>query len=65
MATESPPIPIQVVLQGGGAKICVLMAVCDVLKELEADKRIQITRAAGSSAGARWLSPTDSLFWKP
>ena len=41
-------IPIQVVFQGGGAKLCGLMAVCEVLK---ADPRIQITRVAGS-AGA-------------
>jgi predicted acylesterase/phospholipase RssA len=47
-----PPVPIQVVFQGGGAKICVLMAACEVLQKFQADQRIQITRVAGSSAGA-------------
>jgi predicted acylesterase/phospholipase RssA len=47
-----PSVPVQVVFQGGGAKICVLMAVCEVLKRFEADQRIKITRVAGSSAGA-------------
>ncbi len=46
------PVPIQVVFQGGGAKLCVLMAVCDALKKHTADGRIEITRVAGSSAGA-------------
>lgn len=45
-------LPIQVVFQGGGAKLCHLMAVCDVLKQYEAAGRIKLTRAAGSSAGA-------------
>src|SRR5262249_12070282 len=43
---------IQVVFQGGGAKLCALMAVCDVLKQYHAENRIEITRVAGSSAGA-------------
>jgi predicted acylesterase/phospholipase RssA len=47
-----PPVSVQVVFQGGGAKICVLTAVCDVLKKLADDQRIKITRVAGSSAGA-------------
>src|ERR1700683_1681930 len=48
-SAKATPIPLQVVFQGGGAKLCCLMAVCGVLK---ADKRIEITRVAGSSAGA-------------
>jgi predicted acylesterase/phospholipase RssA len=40
-----------VVLQGGGARLCLLMAVCDVLKRLHG-KELEITRVAGSSAGA-------------
>jgi predicted acylesterase/phospholipase RssA len=47
-----PAVPVQVVFQGGGAKICVLMAVCEVLKKFDDDQRIKITRVAGSSAGA-------------
>lgn len=47
------PVPVQVVFQGGGAKLCVLMAVVEVLKEYEQfHKRIAVTRVAGSSAGA-------------
>ena len=46
------PEPLQVVFQGGGAKLCHLMAVCDVLKDYEEKGTIRVTRAAGSSAGA-------------
>jgi predicted acylesterase/phospholipase RssA len=49
---STTPVPLQVVFQGGGAKLCHLMAVCDVLKDYEASGRIRVTRAAGSSAGA-------------
>jgi predicted acylesterase/phospholipase RssA len=56
MESENKPkpdaVPIQVVFQGGGAKLCVLMAVCDVLRKYQAVNRIQINRVAGSSAGA-------------
>jgi predicted acylesterase/phospholipase RssA len=51
-STAHPPVPIQVVFQGGGAKLCLLMAVCDVLKTKEFRERVQVTRVAGSSAGA-------------
>jgi len=50
--TRRDPVPIQVVFQGGGAKLCVLMAVCEVLQEYQTDNRIKINRLAGSSAGA-------------
>jgi predicted acylesterase/phospholipase RssA len=43
--------PVQVVFQGGGARFCTLMVICDVLKERH-DKDIEIKRVAGSSAGA-------------
>jgi predicted acylesterase/phospholipase RssA len=46
------PTPIQVVFQGGGAKLCLLMAVADVLQQYQAAGRIQVKRVAGSSAGA-------------
>jgi len=49
---QKPPVPIQVVFQGGGAKLCLLMAVCDVLKQYEGENRIVVQRVAGSSAGA-------------
>jgi predicted acylesterase/phospholipase RssA len=49
---SATPIPLQIVFQGGGAKLCLLMAVCDVLKRYEASNRIVVTRVAGSSAGA-------------
>jgi predicted acylesterase/phospholipase RssA len=52
MVAGTSPIPIQVVFQGGGAKLCVLMAVCEVLKKFAAEGIIEITRVAGSSAGA-------------
>jgi predicted acylesterase/phospholipase RssA len=51
-STAPTPVPIQVVFQGGGAKLCLLMAVCDILKQYEAARRIAVTRVAGSSAGA-------------
>ena len=50
-SSPSPP-RLQVVFQGGGAKLCVLMAVCDVLRKMNDNKEIEIVRVAGSSAGA-------------
>lgn len=50
--SEFRPVPIQVVFQGGGAKLCVLMAVCEILKKYEEENRIVVRRVAGSSAGA-------------
>jgi NTE family protein len=44
-------VQVQVVFQGGGAKLVALMAVCEVLEEYE-NSKISITRVAGSSAGA-------------
>jgi predicted acylesterase/phospholipase RssA len=52
MTELSEPIPIQVVFQGGGAKLCALMAVCSLLEEYEGKGIIKVNRVAGSSAGA-------------
>ena len=49
---QATPAPIQVVFQGGGAKLCLLMAVAEVLQEYQSAGRIEIRRVAGSSAGA-------------
>lgn len=51
-APISTPAPIQVVFQGGGAKLCLLMAVAEVLQQYQSAGRIEIKRVAGSSAGA-------------
>jgi predicted acylesterase/phospholipase RssA len=48
----SKKMPLQIVFQGGGAKLCALMAVCDALREYEEKSYIQIKRVGGSSAGA-------------
>jgi predicted acylesterase/phospholipase RssA len=46
------PRPIQLAIQGGGAKICALIAAMEVVEQLEKDEKIKITRIAGTSAGA-------------
>mgnify|MGYP001563193739 CR=1 FL=1 len=43
---------VQVVFQGGGAKVAALLAVGHVVQELAAGNRIELTRVAGTSAGA-------------
>ncbi len=43
---------IQVAFQGGGAKIFALIAAAEVLKSFEREGRIEVTRIAGTSAGA-------------
>ena len=48
----APPIKLQIVFQGGGAKLASLMAVCAALEKLRLDREIEISRVAGSSAGA-------------
>jgi predicted acylesterase/phospholipase RssA len=45
-------IRLQIVFQGGGAKLCALMAVCAVLEEKEFADQILIGQVAGTSAGA-------------
>lgn len=47
--TQPNPVRIQVVFQGGGAKLCLLMAVAEVLQQ---HKGIELRRIGGSSAGA-------------
>jgi predicted acylesterase/phospholipase RssA len=46
------PLKIQVAFQGGGAKIFALIAAAEVLKGFEREGRVQVTRIAGTSAGA-------------
>ncbi|MBW8865172.1 MAG: patatin-like phospholipase family protein, partial [Verrucomicrobia bacterium] len=43
---------IQVAIQGGGAKIIGLVAAMEVLQKMEAAGEVEITRLAGTSAGA-------------
>jgi predicted acylesterase/phospholipase RssA len=47
-----PPWRIQVAFQGGGAKLCDLLAAAAAIKELENQKEVEVTRVAGTSAGA-------------
>jgi predicted acylesterase/phospholipase RssA len=46
------PQPVQVVLQGGGARLSDLLAVGEALHELHSTERIIIKRVAGTSAGS-------------
>jgi predicted acylesterase/phospholipase RssA len=46
------PLKVQVAFQGGGAKLCDLLAAAQVIQELEQQGKIQVTRTAGTSAGA-------------
>jgi predicted acylesterase/phospholipase RssA len=43
---------MQLAIQGGGAKICHLLAAMEAIQGLERDGELEITRIAGSSAGA-------------
>lgn len=54
MNSQQPPSPfrLQLAIQGGGAKIVALLAALEVVQKLEADKKIKVTRIAGTSAGA-------------
>jgi predicted acylesterase/phospholipase RssA len=45
-------MPVQLVLQGGGAKLIALLAAMEAVEELEAQRRISVTRLCGTSAGA-------------
>ena len=47
-----PGEKIQLAIQGGGAKICDLLAAAEVVQELVAAGELQVTRVAGTSAGA-------------
>ncbi len=45
-------IPIQLALQGGGAKITYLIAALEAVQSLEREGHLRVTRIAGTSAGA-------------
>jgi predicted acylesterase/phospholipase RssA len=44
--------PIQLAIQGGGAKITYLLAALESVQSLEREGRLRVTRIAGTSAGA-------------
>jgi len=46
------PFKVQLAIQGGGAKICALLAAAEAIQQLEEEGKIQVTRLAGTSAGA-------------
>lgn len=46
------PVPIQLAIQGGGAKICYLMAALEAAQELQRAGVLAVKRIAGTSAGA-------------
>ncbi|MGZ5442315.1 MAG: patatin-like phospholipase family protein [Thermoanaerobaculia bacterium] len=46
------PIPIQLAIQGGGAKITYLIAALEAVQQLERENVLRVTRIAGTSAGA-------------
>jgi predicted acylesterase/phospholipase RssA len=46
------PIKIQIAFQGGGAKLCDLLAAAEAIQQLEALNKLEVTRVAGTSAGA-------------
>jgi predicted acylesterase/phospholipase RssA len=46
------PQRIQLALQGGGAKLCALLAAIEEIQALEKEGRLHVTRVAGASAGA-------------
>lgn len=46
------PKPIQLVLQGGGAKIFALLAALEAVDQAVRDRKIRVSRIAGTSAGA-------------
>src|SRR5256885_377200 len=52
MQPEQSPIPIQLAIQGGGAKIVFLLAALHAVKRLETRGLLKVTRIAGTSAGA-------------
>jgi predicted acylesterase/phospholipase RssA len=46
------PWHVQIAFQGGGAKLCALLAAAEAIQALEIEKQIKVTRVAGTSAGA-------------
>jgi NTE family protein len=51
-AAVEQPVLIQLAIQGGGAKLAALLAVMEAVQEAEQRGAIQVTRIAGTSAGA-------------
>jgi predicted acylesterase/phospholipase RssA len=49
---KTTPLRIQLAIQGGGAKICALIAALEAVQRLEKEGVLQVTRIAGTSAGA-------------
>ncbi len=52
MSTKDNPLKIQLANQGGGAKICALVAALEAVQLLQSENIIQVTRIAGTSSGA-------------
>ena len=52
MLAKPDPLSVQLAIQGGGAKICLLLAAMEALQSLEANNILKVTRVAGTSAGA-------------
>jgi NTE family protein len=52
MQQDGPAVPIQLAIQGGGAKIVYLLAALHAVKRLEIRGVVKVTRIAGTSAGA-------------
>jgi predicted acylesterase/phospholipase RssA len=46
------PFPVQLAIQGGGAKLCALVAAMDAIQSLQRQGLIAVRRIAGTSAGA-------------
>lgn len=46
------PVNIQLAVQGGGAKICLLLAAFEAIQQLEQENVIRVKKIAGTSAGA-------------
>lgn len=51
-STKAEPVPFQLAIQGGGAKLVRLLAALDAVQELEDEKVLRITRLSGTSAGS-------------
>ena len=49
---SSQPLRLQLAIQGGGAKICALLAAAECVEEFVNRRQFEITRFAGTSAGA-------------
>jgi predicted acylesterase/phospholipase RssA len=52
MPPQPKPFRVQLALQGGGAKIAALLAALEAANELQREGELEVTRIAGTSAGA-------------